>query len=367
MEVYYIFNGFGPETADSWFEKFKPNSFFNWKPKDLFAASNEPQGGFATKFKASLNIKGLLENQPDEPIYIRITTENFENIKNQIQNLTDEQKQQLKEKLHLLTVCNCNFNNRNSSYQENSPEIRESAEQATKYTNEILEILGQKPKDTEVRVFGFSTGALLAWYCQKYLHETYGKTILIAACLAPWSWHFDQKQKAQILGANGQPVRGADGNPTTCPIAFSLTEEEKKAKGLNSNNPFPLHVFLLGIIDSRQYNGKYTLEELFDNLDKLQTGDFTLILHMNGDRVAGFIDDNSITALDLSPLQCCDAKALNRPLEFPGPINKEDFAEKIREMVEQFLQHHKQESPPSTLIRAQSSSATGEEESRVPS
>jgi|GEM_PF-3685028 len=366
MKVYYILNGFGPKTAESWAEKFTSNPL-KWTPELLFVASNEPQGGLALKFTASLNIKSLLEKQPDEPIYIRITPENFEDIKNQIQNLTDEQKQQLKEKLHLLTVCNCNFNNRSSSYQENSPEIRKSAEQATKYTNEILKMLGQKPKDTEVGVFGFSTGALLAWYCQKYFSETYGKTILIVACLAPWSLHFSREEKAKILGINGQPVRGADGNPTACPIAFNLTEAEKKDKGLDGYNPFLIHMFLLGIIDSRQYDGKFTLEELFDNLAQLPTGDFILSLHMHGDKVAGFIDGNSITALNLTPdpLQCCDTIVLNQPIEFPGPIKTDDFPEKIAEMVTEFLRNHK-ELPSPILVCAKSVSATGEEVSRVP-
>ena len=334
--LYIIFNGFSPETAKSWIKKFKPNSFFNWKPDHLFAASNEPQEGFAAKFTSEINIRNELYQQN---LYIRITPENFENIKNQIENLTNNEKQRLKKKLHLLTVCDCNFNNRNSSYQENSPEIRESAVQATEYTNEILKMLGQEPKDTEVRVFGFSTGALLASYCKEYFSETYEKTTLIDVCLAPWNWYFGEEERAKILGKNGQPPRGKDGAPMICAIAIGLTEEEVE-RNLNRRDPFDRHLFLLQLLNEKSYGRLSILEELFNNLAKLPTGNFfRLSLKMLGDKVAETLDEDpiSITASNFDPLKACRSVVnTNRPIEFQDQIDR-DFARKIQEIVKKFL------------------------------
>ncbi len=162
-------------------------------------------------------------------------------------------------------------------------------------------------------------------------------------------------------------MRGEDGEPQTCPIVVRLTEQEKKARDLDVYNPFPLHKFLLDIIDSMR------LEELFDNLAQLPTSKlFRLSLHMEGDKVAGVVDGKSITALNLSPLQCCNGGAPNEPLKLEDDINRDNFVEKIMKIVRGFWNlfenQQKQsllldigEPPPSTLVRAQNFAATGDE------
>jgi hypothetical protein len=56
---------------------------------------------------------------------------------------------------------------------------------------------------------------------------------------------------------------------------------------------------------------------------------------------------------------------LQATIEFPDPINKDDFVEKIMAIVEQFLLNHGNELPSPILVCAKSFSATGEEVSRV--
>jgi len=56
---------------------------------------------------------------------------------------------------------------------------------------------------------------------------------------------------------------------------------------------------------------------------------------------------------------------LQATIEFPGPINKDDFVEKIMAIVEQFLLNHGNELPSPILVCAKSFSATGGEVSRV--